>query len=435
MSNYQVQEYLTQGTVLSGHGKYEEALSYYDKAEQEDPMEIEVYLSKGIALANLERLDEAKEQFEKALKINKTSGIAYFHLGNIAVMQDDEAHGFENYNKAISNGYDDAQLYYSIGLLHEERGETDIAIRNYSKAIKLDVFRPDIRIRKAQLLTQTNKMSEAIQTLDELILINSGNYDGYHFKFNIFLQLKKYDEAEKLLDDISEEFADNHEYSFDRVSLLIERNETDNALKLLTQLENADNVDDSIRRRIYYDRAQIYAGNEDSKSIIAELEKAKALFEVNGDFDSESVFMISNCHLANEEYDKVLDYANQLFEKAEDGYEKETARYFIPLALKMLNRMDEALPLYEDAINEYRNQSLAIPGNLDAYLLRTMCLRDIEQYDKALELIDYVIELQPEQAEPRLLRVSILEALGRLDEAKKEANSANSMLPEELRKK
>ncbi len=102
MDNLQVQEYLTQGAVLAGQGKHGEALAYYDKAERENPMNIDVYLSKGIAYAILNKLNEAKEQFEKALKVNRTSGLAYFHFGSIALLQGDTALGFENYNKAIA---------------------------------------------------------------------------------------------------------------------------------------------------------------------------------------------------------------------------------------------------------------------------------------------------------------------------------------------
>lgn len=435
MDRLEIQEYLTQGAVLSGQGKYEEALVYYDKAERIDPMNIDIYLSKGIAYANLERLDEAKAQFEKALKVNRTSGLAYFHLGSIAILQGNVALGFENYNKAIANGYDDAQLYYSIGLLHEENGEADMAIRNYSKAVQRDALRPDIRIRKARLLLEGNHFPEALQTLDETILTNPDVFEGYHLKFTVLMQLKQYEKAEELISGAIGLFPKDPGFALDKVSLYIEQKKIPDALALLTELENAEETDDAVRRKIYMERAQIAASADDVQTAITALEQAKALSEKAGEFDSEVIFLLANCHLSTEEYEKVLAYARELLEKSEDGYSRETARYYIPLALKMSGRRDEALPLYKDAINEFRNQSLASPGNLDAYLLRTMCLRDMEQYDKALELIDYVITLQPERAEPRLLRVTILEALGRSDEALEETRTVNAMLPDELRKK
>ena len=435
MGNLEVKEYLTQGTVLAGQGKYEEALAYYDKAGREDPMEIEVYLSKGIAFANLDKLDEAKAQFDKALKVNRASGLAYFHLGSIALLQGDIALGFENFNKAIANGYNDAQLYYSIGLLHEEKGEADLAIRNYSKAIARNALRPDIRIRKARLLIQGNHLPEALQELDETMLTNPDVFEGYHLKFTVLMQLRQFAKAEELLATALEMFPKDPGFAIDRVHLLVEQKKTDEAIAALDAIENADGTDGAVLRRVYMERAQIFAAAEDVGQSIAALEQAKALSEKAGDFDAEVVFMLANCHLSTEEYDKVLGYARQLLEKSAVGYIKETARYFEPLALKMLGRMDEALPLYNDAINEFRNQALAAPGNLDAYLLRVMCLRDTGQHAKALELVDYVIELQPKRAEPRILRIAILEALGRDEEAAEEAKAVNTMLPEELRNK
>ena len=435
MDNLAVQEYLTQGAVLAGQGKHKEALSYYEKAERENPMEVEVYLSKGIALANLDRLDDAKAQFEKALKINRTYGLAYFHLGSIAILQGDTAQGFELYNKAISNGYDDAQLYCSIGLLHEENGEIDMAIRNYSKAIMKDALRPDIRIRKARLLIQGNHLPEALQTLDETILTNPDVFEGYHLKFSVLMQMQQFAKADELLNHALALFPKDPGFAIDKAQLYTQQNKIEEAIIVLTNLENAEETDDAVRRRIYMEKAQIYATKEDVKAAIAALEQAKALSEKNDVFDAEVLFLLANCHLSTEEYEKTLGYSRELIKKADEEYYKQTARYFEPLALKMLGRMEEAKPLYEEAINEFRRQSLESPGNLDSYLLRTMCLRDTEQYEKALELLEYVITLQPDRGEPRLLKVSILEALGRNDEAAEEAKVVNSLLPEGLRKK
>ena len=435
MDKLQAQEYLTQGSVLSGQGNYEAALSYYEKAEKEDPMNIEVYLSKGIAYANMDDLDEAKRQFEKALKVNRKSGLAYFHLGSIEMLLGDTAAGIENYNKAIANGYDDAQLYYSMGLLYEEQGDFDMSLRNYSKAIQRDALRPDIRIRKARLLVRSNHIPEAMQVLDETILTNPDVFEGYHIKFTLLMQMGRFEKAEELLKTALDLFPQDYGFALDMVSLRIRQDKIDEALDILAELENADDADDSLRRRVYMERAQIQADREDVDGAVAALEQAKALSEKNGSFDTEVVFLLASCHLSQEKYGELLEDARQLLEKADDGYNKETARYFEPLALKMLGRMDEAMPKYKDAIEEFRRQSLDVPGNLDAYLLRAMCLRDIEQYEKALELISYVVTLQPDRAEPRIVKVSLLEALGRTEEAEQESQLLSEMLPDELRRK
>ena len=47
MENLDVKEYLTQGDILSSQEKYEEAISYYSKAESIDKMNAEIYIAKG----------------------------------------------------------------------------------------------------------------------------------------------------------------------------------------------------------------------------------------------------------------------------------------------------------------------------------------------------------------------------------------------------
>lgn len=435
MNKAQAQEYLMQGSMLSGQGNYKAALLYFEKAEKEDPVNLEVYLSKGIAFANLEDYNEAKRQFGKALKVNRKSGLAYFHLGSIDLLMGDTSSGIENYNKAIANGYDDAQLYYSLGLLYEERDDPDMALRNYSKAIQRDALRPDIRIRKARLLVRGNHIPEALQTLDETILTNPDVFEGYHIKFTLLLQLNRLDEAEALLERALDLFPQDYGFAMDQVSLRVRQKRIEEALALLTELERVADGGDGLRRRVLMERAQICADREDVDGAVAALKQAVKLAEQTGTFDTEAVFLLANCYLAQENYPALLEAARQLLEKAENGSNRETARYFEPLALKMLGRMDEAQPKYQEAIEEFRRQALNAPGNLDAYLLRVMCLRDIQQYDKALELIDYVILLLPEQAEPHIVKVSILEILGRTEEAEAEARLLENMLPDAMKKK
>ena len=434
MSNVQAQEYFTQGSMLDLQGNYEEALEYYNKALAEDSMNLDAYIAKGAVLANLERLDEAEKQFQNALKVNRTSALAYFHLGNVALMKEDMAQGFENYNKAIANGFDDAQIYYNIGLMHEEMNEPDLAIRSYTKAISKDALRPDIRLRKAELLIQNDSMPEALQALDELILSNPDVFEGYHTKFTVLMHMGRLDEADELLKGAIELFPDDIDFIIDRSSLLIEQGKTNEAIKLLEDIEKDAVGDDATQYKVFMERARIYAAKQDVDKAIKELEGAKAVAVKNDDYDTESQFLLMNCYVAKGEFQKVLDYSRELIEKAEEGdYYLATAKYYEPFALKNLGKTQEARELYEQAIDELRSICLENPGNLETYLLRALCHTDIEEYDNALDLVDYIIKLKPEVPEPRFQKIAILEAMGKTDEAAEEKKTVNAMLPPDMR--
>jgi tetratricopeptide (TPR) repeat protein len=192
------------------------------------------------------------------LKVNRTSGLAYFHLVSIAQLQGNIARGFEKLTKPSANALKTLRCI-TAWLSHEEKGEIDMAIRNYSKAIMRDALRPDIRIRKARLLLQSNHIPEALQTLDETILTNPDVFEGYHLKFSILMQLKQYDKAEEVLKTAMDLFPKDPGFIIDKVTLFIEQKKVDEAFALLDELEKAEGTDDAVRRRIYMERAQIYA--------------------------------------------------------------------------------------------------------------------------------------------------------------------------------
>lgn len=217
--NEDFQEYMIQANALMGQEKYEDAIKYFEKAEQIDNMNIDVYLSKGVAYANLESYEPAKLEFEKVLKISKNNGIALFHLGNIEILSGNRARGIELFNNAIANGFDDAQVYFSLGLMHEEADSDELAIRNYSKAILKDSNRADIRIRKVRLLIKNNLLPEALQTIDELILSNPDVFEGYHLKFLVLVSQEKYDDAENVINDAMKLFPKDAAFALDNRKL------------------------------------------------------------------------------------------------------------------------------------------------------------------------------------------------------------------------
>ncbi len=430
MSQQSFKEYMLQGNVLAEKGHYEEAIQYYEKAEEIDPMSSEMYVTKGIALASLDRLDDAKIQFEKALKINKELGVAWFHLGSLAIMTDDLEGGIVNYNKALGNGYDHAQLYYSLGLIYEERREFDLAIRNYSKGISRDALRPDIHIRKVNLHIKNGNVHEALQAVDEMILSNPDIYEGYHMKFLVLLDHDKYEEAEAVIIKAIALFPEDVRFKLDLVRCYLHQGKQDEGRIILESLETDEGIEDDIRRKVYMELAQMHATEGNLDKAITVLDKAVAISEKYEMYDEEVKFLLMNCYLGLEKFEEVLSVSRDLIEHAQYSEHQNSARYFEPMALKMLGNEEEAMPLYEQAINDLRSQSLERPGEMDLYLLRIMCLRDIKAYEKAMELLDYVMTLLPDRMEPKVVKVSLLEAMGHTDEAKKLGEEVRVAMPE-----
>jgi tetratricopeptide (TPR) repeat protein len=389
-------EYLSQAIVLASSNQLNEALVYFDKAEKEEPLNIEVYINRGVAFSNLERYKDAKEQFLKAQKINNTDGRVYYHLGSIAAVDGDLPGCLDLYKKAIANGFRDSQIYYNTGLVYESTEDYAACIKNFKKALEIDPIRADVALRLASIYVKTERLVEAVETLDAVILINPEIPNLYHLKFNILIQMNEVKKAEQTLDDAVSLFPDEMSFKFDKIELLISAGKREEAKKLLDDFDIENTADKDISRRVHMYYAQITAYSGDLKTTVDELEKAKAIFESDGGFDGENSLILMNCYVKTEQFEKVLDISRAFLSTGEDTAVGDTARYYEPFALKMLGRMDEALPLYKEAIEAYRNDSLAHPGFLDPYIMRSLCHKDIEEYDKAVELMEYVLKLKPD---------------------------------------
>lgn len=425
--NEDFQEYMIQANALMGQEKYEDTIKYLEKAEHIDNMNIDVYLTKGVAYANMEKYESAKLEFEKVLKISKNNGIALFHLGNIEILMGNRARGIELFNNAIANGFDDAQVYFSLGLMHEEANSDELAIRNYSKAILKDSSRADIRIRKVRLLIKNNLLPEALQTIDELILSNPDVFEGYHLKFLVLVSQEKYSDAENVINDAMKLFPKDAAFALDKASLMITRKEYEEALKYLDFIKEDMETDQDIRHSIAMEKSRIYAYQQKMDMAISALEEAKAILLEKNEFDIEATYLLMNCYLNNEDFEKVINAAKELKKVQGEDYYVLAAHYYEPFALKQMGNLEEANKLFEESVVYFRGESLKYPNNVDSYAFRIMSLRELGKLDKALELSDYLVNVNDKLPEAHILRATVLEALGRESDAKEERNIATSL--------
>ncbi|MDW0288181.1 MAG: tetratricopeptide repeat protein, partial [Nitrososphaeraceae archaeon] len=93
-SNYQIQnveaqstntssfsELFEKGNSLGNLGKYEEAISWYDKALEADPKNVDALYNKGVALGYLGRYEEAIIWYDKALEVDPKNVDALYNKG------------------------------------------------------------------------------------------------------------------------------------------------------------------------------------------------------------------------------------------------------------------------------------------------------------------------------------------------------------------
>lgn len=421
----EAEEYLQMGQTLMGAEKVDEAIVAFEKALKHDPLNKIIHISEGIAYASLEKYDKAKKCFSRAIKVDKNFADAYFQLGNIAFLDGDFEEGLKNYNQAIFLGYNNEALYYNLGLIYEEREEYGEAIRNYSKAIMMDERNPVYMIRKASLQIMMSKYEEALQTLEKLRIQCPDSFDGYHLTAAAYTMLGEYEKADEILKYAQDLFPDDKDLLFDRMRVLVTKDDEEGALKLLEEAKELDCTAEE-RKEILLNEAKIYAQRED-------LDKAVTLFteglRIPGgeEVNAELQYFLMNCYLILKDYTKLLDIARTVDRSKIDNAYNLCGVYFECLALK-LSEDPSLKKTCEDAIRYYRNISLNDPSRIDAYLFRAMCYKDLGNYTKAIETIDYILMLQPQNGQLHQIKGNILSEMpGREEDTKKEYSEAKRL--------
>ena len=428
MANTDSLEYLNQARFFVGAEQYEDALESINKAIGSDKFNKELYVQKSIILANMDKYDEAIIELNNALKIDKAFSEAYFHLGNLYLMSDEKALGIENYNKAIANGYDNSQIFYNLGLMYEEDGDDELAIRNYSKAIIKDPLRADARVRKAKVYITNGKQQEALETLNELILADPDLFDGYHLKALLLADMGKLDEALGVLDEAGKLFPKDPSFPLDKVNILIIREEIEKARVLIKSIESDYEMQADHKRQLELEKARLYALEANMDKIIESLLKAKEYSaEIDpDDIDAEATFLLSNCYLEKKDYASVIKYSKELLD-ADDLSFSIPAYYTLPYAYAQSGEKEKADAQYKESISKLRAITLNNPEILDGYLFRVLCLKEIGQYDKALEISEYLLKIDSDSASFHSLKAEVLYAMGDEEGAKAEKAVAESL--------
>ena len=252
-----------------------------------------------------------------------------------------------------------------------------------------------------------------------MIEYNPDVFEGHHYKILLLLDKQDYDEAEKALIKAQELFPDDQGFIFDKVLLLERQNKFSEALDVL---ENELNDNDS--RVVLIEKAKILLAQE-------KIEESTALFnsikENEGDdFDGEVRSYLNHIYMNTNQYEKVLNTCNEIIEKKLEDSNYYSAIFLRAECLNKSGMLDESKEAYEEAIKVLRFAYSAKPNMLELIVYRILCHKALKQYDKALEMANYIIALNDNIGEAYLIRSEIYKDMNEFEKAESDIKSAKS---------
>lgn len=420
------EDYNVRGRTFVRQQKFDEAIAEYGKAETADPLYIDTYLNLTEAYILQEKHEQAKEMLDKALLIEKDNGEVYFHLGNVTYFLRDPKQARVHFMRAIELGFDEARVSFHLAALYTDMQDYANALHYYGRVVELVPTNGAARIRRLEILVAEGRHEEAMKEVDELIAVRPDTFEGYHYKFIVLLSLGREEEAKMVLDGAMTRFPEDLGFVYDKIKYYEQLKDFQAALDLIEERFSPDKPgwDDICKEKVKL----LFALKrmEDAKPLVEEV-LAKG-------FDAEMYYYAMSMYYGYGAYPRALALAQeQTSHFVDDGVFNGyyySSLYYEALCTKMLGDKAKARELFAETSKTLRWACSRYPEHLALYLYRGMCYRELKDFERAFEMVDFIISVSDEGiAEAFLLRSKLYEETNQPKKAEADKKRAVGMSP------
>ena len=414
------------GIGLMNQGKYAEAKECFKAALKKDPADGETFIHLGNACASNEDYDEAIQAFSNALLLQPDSGEILFSIGNLYYLKNDYQKAVKYYNKAEAAGFDQIDLWIVLGDIFAKADDSEQVLRCVNRALKIAPLRGDLWREKILILIDRGSNDAALEALEEFSSLLPDAYDAYDLQTRLFLQLGKVEEACATVQKAVERFPEDPAVRLLELYFCVEAGEYDKAGELSDLFEEKGWTEGN-RRTIAIYKSQIYLAQDKVKEVPAVFEWALE----ESPKDEELLYLLLSTYLSFLDYEKVIQTADRFLalENANPSMMAAT-KFYRASSMKALGKTEEATEEFKKLTKELRKITIAQPGLYDVYMYRLMCHTELEEFNKALELAEYLSNVAPDRADGHAYKYLIYKQMGDTEKAEYELAEARKINPD-----
>ncbi|VYT86529.1 hypothetical protein [Clostridium tertium] len=376
--------------ILVRFEKYDMALEVLESLQEEykDNQDIilriaKIYEKQGI-------IDTSIEKLREAIDLSPDKGELYFKLATLFQKREDYDKCFQYLNLAIKLGYESEKVFFYKGLVFESLNKFEDALRLYNKSLMKNKFYMAPKYRKYALFINRNMINDGKKVLEDMIENNSDEYDGFSLMYSLEMNIQNYDKAQKVLNKAKMIFNEYPPLTLDFIKYFISQGEYEKAEEIIQGI----NEDSEYYVDFIIEKSRILA-------IKGEYQEAISLLSSDDIYEEDNITLlyllsIFNYFVGN--YKSALKYLNNL--ENSDDLKNEYVKYGMlikGLCLKEIGT-DEAVKGYFNKLYRiYKIQSLSNPYDINTLILRIMTLIEIQDFEKATDLIHGIEKLDYEK--------------------------------------
>ncbi len=192
---------------------WKDDLSLWGDAASKSPEKLRPQYNMGNTYLALGRFDEAVSHYNKALRIKPDFPRTHNNLGNAKKRQGKIDEAVNHYSQALRFKPDDAEAHYNMGIVLEEQGKSDEAVFHYSEALRITPDFPSAHNNFGNVLLGQGKLAEAVTHYKEALKLSPDYAEAHYNLGNAFIKQNKfvhatahYAEAIRIKPDYSEAY-------------------------------------------------------------------------------------------------------------------------------------------------------------------------------------------------------------------------------------
>lgn len=424
--NEQGIDYKLQGMVLMGTGNYRDAQRMFKKA-----LEIEecadLWIDLGNAYASNAEYNEAINAFSNALSYEAENAEILFDIGSVYLLQERLKKCIEYYNRAEEAGFDNVRLYMNLAAIYNALGDQQMELRNYTKAINKNPLIGDLYVKKAMLLLDMSRFEAALDVLDDMRKLSPDAFEGYDLAARIYLAQGSIGKAFAILDEGIKKFPNDVNLKLSKIGILTQEKEADQAETMLEELKRNSYADVYMRDILMQEVAVASIRNQPEqmkKLLLSIIEKETDVC------DEQARFMLMmTCNLL-EEYELAYEQAECLERQESNSTFAISGVYYKGEFLMKLGKTSDANIQFKKAIKKLRKISMSNRTYYEVYIYRALAHKQVKEYDKAIEMAGFIIDLQPEREDGYMILADIYKDMGEEEKSEQQFNIALEKNPD-----
>lgn len=163
-------ELLLKGREHSRGGNYAQALVYYNRAAERNPLELDALLGIAEALEGLDRKGEAVDAYYRCLQVEPGDPRVHGRLGFLLSSMSSYDKAIRSFQESVNFDPSNAGVFEGMGRAYEAKADYVQAVSAFKKALELDPSSEEYRSALVRVETALSQQNEEAERLERSIL-------------------------------------------------------------------------------------------------------------------------------------------------------------------------------------------------------------------------------------------------------------------------